>query len=490
MMRTRLIGLVLGLILTGEPLLAQGYNGPLTIQGLDRNTLPSAAGRGMGGLTIGLRHEVGLMFHNPATLSSLTGMQVSFGGILQSEDAEQVQHYAPVRYYSNFSLLMEGLTHLIPNPDPLLGGSSPADTVQRPFDTIGPNWSRSKNHDLPLQGFIAMPFTVGEIRLSAGVGAVEFADLHHYYQNNNTLTPPVFLQRPLPTFRPAGNSPVIVDWSQYIRSREGSLRGYGAALSGSLAEGDLSFGISGMMIQGTSDDLEQLLGRGRMTFFSNSFRLDSVYRHIKSKGSSDYSGQEITVGGIYRSRYLSLGFSAKLPTTITRTYSTTMEVDTTGVPSTSMVGGEDQVQLPWRGTVAFSLTPRENVMLGFEYEIRSYASAVYTSSGGMDTSSWLSSSIFHAGAEYTPKPWLALRVGIRGQAEVFEPEGNPIAGEPVTFSVYSAGFGLFHAGLRLNVAYEYSLMKYQDVWGSAVSKNSLKRNTIVADLSYELPWKQ
>ncbi len=81
-------------------------------------------------------------------------------------------------------------------------------------------------------------------------------------------------------------------------------------------------------------------------------------------------------------------------------------------------------------------------------------------------------------------------MGIRGQAEVFEPEGNPIAGEPVTFSVYSAGFGLFHAGVRLNVAYEYSLMKYQDVWGSAVSMNSLKRNTIVADLSYELPWMQ
>ena len=111
-------------------------------------------------------------------------------------------------------------------------------------------------------------------------------------------------------------------------------------------------------------------------------------------------------------------------------------------------------------------------------------------SGGTDTSPWLSSSVFHAGAEYTPEPWLALRVGIRGQAEVFEPEGNPIAGEPVTFSVYSAGFGLFHAGVRLNVAYEYSLMKYQDVWGSAVSMNSLKRNTIVADLSYELPWMQ
>lgn len=488
MMCRRHIGLVFGLLVATGPVFAQGYTGPLTIQGLDRNTLHSAAGRGMGGITIGLRNEIGLMFHNPATLGSLTATKITLGGIHQSEGAEQVQQYAPVRYYSNFSLLMEGLTHLIPDPDPLLGGSSSADTVQRPFDNIGPNWSRSKNHDIPLQGFFAMPVTVGGVKLAVGLGAVEYADLNHFYQNNNTLSPPVFLQRPVPTFRPTNDAPVAVDWSQYIRSREGSLRGYGVALSGSLAEGDLSFGISGMMIQGTSDDVEQLLGRGRMTFFSNSFRLDSVYRQIKSIGTSDYSGQEITLGGIYRGRHLSIGFAAKLPTTITRTFSTVVEADTTGIISTSTMSGEDQIQLPWRGTVALSLTPRENVMLGFEYEIRSYASAVYTSSGGIDASPWLSSSVFHIGAEYTPEPWLALRVGIRGQAEVFEPEGNPIAGEPVTFSVYSAGFGVFHAGLHFNVTYEYSQMKYQDIWGSAVSLNSVKRNTVVADLSYEIPW--
>ena len=77
---------------------------------------------------------------------------------------------------------------------------------------------------------------------------------------------------------------------------------------------------------------------------------------------------------------------------------------------------------------------------------------------------------------------------MRGEAEVFEPEGNHIEGEPVTYTVYSAGFGVFFSDLRFNVTYENSLMKYQDIWSSAISKNSERRQTIVAQLSYEIPW--
>lgn len=471
-----------------ESLPAQGYDGPLTTQGLDRKTLHSAAARGMGGVTIGIQNNVGLMFHNPATLLSLTGPQVSLGGLQQSNDIKQVQHYAPVRYYSNFSLLMEGLTHLIPDPDSLLGGSGPRDTVQRPYDNIGPNWSRSNNRVIPLQGLLAVPFSFGDFKIVVGAGAVEYADLNHFYQNNNVITPPVFLQRPLPTFRPTDDSPITVNWSQYVRSREGSIRGYGGALSVGVPEYNLSLGVSGMLLSGKTDDLEKHGGRGRLTFFSNAFRLDSIYSRITSKGTSEYKGEEFTLSGIYRGRYVSLGISAKPPTTVRRTYTMQVEIDTSGVPSVTTVSGEDRVRIPWRGTVAFSLTPRENVTLGLEYELRPYALAVYKSATGTESSPWLSSSTFHVGAEYTPLPWLALRGGIRGQAEVFEPEGNPFPGEPVKYSVYSAGVGVLYNGIRFNLTYEYATMKYQDIWGSAISMNSNKRNTFVADLIYELPW--
>ena len=125
--------------------------------------------------------------------------------------------------------------------------------------------------------------------------------------------------------------------------------------------------------------------------------------------------------------------------------------------------------------------------MGLEYEFRSYASARYISSSGTETSPWLSSSVFRVGAEYRILSWLALRGGMRGEAEVFQPEGNKFEGEPASYTIYSTGLGIFHSGLQLNVAYEYLLLKYQDIWSSAISKNSERRHTITANVAYTIP---
>ncbi|MGH7453782.1 MAG: hypothetical protein ACRENG_20700, partial [bacterium] len=470
-----------------QPLFAQGYGGALTFQGLGRNTLHSAGARAMGGVAIGVKQEIGLMFQNPAALQSIKSMQVSLGGLQLSKDSKQEQKYAPVRYYPNLSLLLEGLTAQIPNPDTTLVGFTAQDTVQRPFDDIGPNWSRSKNRSTPLQALLAVPLSLGNIKIVAGIGAVEYADLNLYYQNNNVLSPAILSQRPLPTFRPTDNNPIEVEWSQSVRSREGSIQGYGIALAGSV--GSLSVGLNGLVLDGSSDDYEHQVARGRLTFFSNAFRADSVYGRITKTGTSDFSGREFTLSSILTGRYVSIGFSVKPPATITRTYTMQVETDTTGTPSLSTIQDEDKLKLPWRGTISLALAPRENLTLGLEYEFRPYKSVRYADSNGTETSPWLSASLFRVGAEYTIAPWLALRGGMRGEAEVFQPEGNHIEGEPVVYTVYSAGFGVFYSGLRLNVTYENSSMKYQDIWASAISKNSERHHTIVAQLSYEIPWR-
>jgi opacity protein-like surface antigen len=474
------------LMLFAQPLFAQGYGGPLMFQGLGRYALHSAAGRAMGGVAIGVKQDIGLMFQNPAALQSIQRMQISLGGLQLSKDSKQEQQYAPVRYYPNLSLLMEGLTAQIPDPDTTLVGFTAQDTVQRPYDDIGPNWSRSKNRSTPLQALLAVPVSFGNVKLVAGIGAVEYADLDHYYQNNNVLSPSILSQRPLPTFRPTDDNPINVDWSQAVRSRDGSIQGYGIALAGSV--GSLSVGLSGMVLDGSSDDYEQEVARGRLTFFSNAFRADSVYGTITKAGTSDFSGREFTLSSILTGRYVSIGFSLKPPATITRTYTMQVATDTTGTPSLSTIEGEDKLKLPWRGTVGLSLAPRENLTVGLEYEFRPYESVRYVDSDGTETSPWLSASLFRVGAEYKIAPWLALRGGMRGDAEVFQPEGNHLEGEPVTYAVYSAGAGIFYSGLHLNLTYENSLVKYQDIWSSAISKNSERRHTIIAQLSYEIPW--
>ncbi|GAB4374893.1 MAG: hypothetical protein Kow0042_19840 [Calditrichia bacterium] len=467
-----------------QPLPAQGYGGPLQFHGVDHFTLHSAASRAAGGISIGARQEVGLMFQNPATLHSIQSIQISLGGAYFSNDLKQEQNFAPVRYYPNLSLLLEGLTARIPDPDTSLFGFTAQDTVQRPFDDIKPNWSRSNSDNIPLQAMLAIPVWSGIV---VGAGAAEYANLNHYYQNNNVLSPSILSQRPLPTMRPTDDNPLEVEWLQSIRSREGSIQGYGIAIAGKVEKLNLSLGFSGLMLRGSSDDFEQEVGRGHLTFFSNAFRIDSVYRRITKIGTSDFSGQEYTLSGILGGPYVSLGFSIKLPTTITRKYSMEVTTDTTGTPSVSRFEGEDKLRLPWRGIIGLSLTPRQNLKVGLEYEHRPYKSVRYVAPDGSESAPWLPASLFRAGVEYEVASWLVLRGGMRGEAEVFEPEGNKLEGEAVKYTVYSAGFGIFYGGVRMNVTYENSLMKYQDIWSSAISKNSDRCHTLVADLSYALP---
>ena len=478
------------LIAFARSLFAHGYGGPLTFQGLDRYALHSAAARAMGGVLIGAKQDVGVMFQNPAALPSIQKMQISFGGLSLSQNLKQQQQYAPVRYYPNLSLLLEGLTAIIPDPDTTLFGFTPKDTVQRPFDDIGPNWSRSKNHQTPLQAMLAVPISLGNVKIVAGIGAVEYADLNHYYQNNNVLSPSILSQRPLPTMRPTDDNPLEVEWMQTLRSRKGSIQGYGVALAGSVEKYNLSLGFSGLILDGSCDDEERQVGRGKLTFFSNAFRADSVFSRTTKTGTSNFSGQEFTMSSILTGRYVSVGFSVKLPTTITRKYTRqVVEASSAAVVSYSSQG-EEKLKLPWRGTIGLSLTPRENLTVGLEFEFRPYESVRFVDSEDRETSPWLSASLFRLGAEYRIAPWLALRGGMRGDAQVFEPEGNYITGEPVKYTVYSAGFGVFYSGLRLNLTYENSLMKYQDIWSSAISKNNERCQAIVAQLTYQVPWIQ
>ncbi len=477
-------------LLIKQPLYAQGYGGALTFQGLDHFTLHSAASRAMAGVSIGLKQDPGLMFQNPATLYSIQGPQVSLGGLYFSSESKQEQNYAPVRYYSNLSLLLEGLTAYIPDPDTSLFGFTPQDTVQRPFDNIGPNWSKSSKNSVPLQALLAVPVLLGDFKIVAGIGTVEYANLNHYYQNNNVLSPSILSQRPLPILRPTNDNPLAVDWSQRLRSRKGEIQGYGFALATGVPKYNLVIGFSGMILDGSTDDYEYRLARGKLVFYSNAFRADSVYSRITKSGTSDFSGQEFTFGSILTGRYVSIGFSVKLPTTITRKYTSQVATDTSGgTPAISSLRGEDKLKLSWHGTVGLSLTPRENLLVSLEYDFRPYGSVRYIDAAGTETSPWLKASLFRVGVEYRVAPWLALRGGMRGEAEVFEAEGSYITGEPVTYTVYSAGFGAFYSGLCLNVTYENSLMKYQDIWSTAISKNSDRRHVLLAQLTYEIPWK-
>jgi hypothetical protein len=471
---------------------AQGirFNEPLTMQGLDKNTNYSAVSRALGGTTIGINNDASIMFSNPAELQNLNSFQITLGNSYWMLDQSQVQQYGPAKYYPNFSLLMEGLTGLIPNP--VLDTTTihtAKDSVQRPFDKIAPSWSRTKNKNLPTQLMAAIPFNIGEYKAVAGLGAVEYANMNYYYQDNNVLSPAVNIQRPFPVELVTNDSSSLpVQWYQNIRNREGSIYGYGAAFSFGVTE-NLSFGLSGMLIKGSTNDFESQLGRGRLVFYSSYFRVDSVNYQNTKNGTSDYSGAEINFSGLYKSGNLTLGFSIKPPTTITRNYHYAYQNDTIGVSNTISVNGSDKMKLPWRGSFGLSVSVLENLRGIIEYELRPMGNANYLA-GGITSNPWESSHLLHLGAEYAPLNWLTIRCGYSDKAEVFEEEGNPFPGDPVYTTIISGGLGFSWENLKLNITYEYFNVKYDDLLQDAVFLNNAKNNYITAEISYNLslPW--
>ncbi len=504
--RTIACGIMLCLCLaTSERSRAQGYDTPLTTQGLNHTTAQSAASRGMGGVTYGVKNDVSLMFSNPASLTSIEGIQVSFGGMWQNTNFSQDQRFGGLQGYSAFNLLTEKLTDQLSNPD-TTGKTwknwSYVDSVQRPFDSIEPNWSRGKSKSLPIQAMIAAPLTLGGVKFIVGVGAVEYANLNHYYQNNNCFSPSVLsvLNGTIST-SPLNTNPYLAQWYKYSQERSGSIYGYGGMVSAAVTE-QLSVGMTGMLLQGSTDDVETRVGRGRMVFYTSGMRLDKQGMTSYTKtGTSDYSGTEFTASAKYSSRFIDFGFSVKPPTTITRSYTTTSvqdsvsavnryaaKVDSLHVGTTSAINGKDNIELPWRGTIGMAVRIRDNFTLGVDYEIRSFESAQYTAANGITSTPWLSTSVFHIGGEFRPNSWLALRAGTSTYKEVFEPASNPIRGEAVSYPVYSAGVGISFANAVLNLTYEYSEMKYVDMWSNAASINQLVTTNVMANLSYTIPW--
>ncbi|MGD1045977.1 MAG: hypothetical protein ABR936_11750 [Bacteroidota bacterium] len=483
---------------------AQAYNTSLTMQGLNRTTDASAASRGLGGITLTIKNDIGVMFNNPAVLQSIDGIRISVGGYRQYRTSNQTQMWFPSASYPNFSLLMAGLTDTLTLPtipqsvyDSLVikfpsYTPSAIDTIQRQFDDVKPNWENKKNENFPMQLSIAVPLSIGERNFTVGVGYVEYANMNSYYQNNNLLFPDPGVLYPQPFIRPstdADGSALPVMWYRIITERTGSIYGYGGALSASLAS-KLSIGISALLIKGSTTDYSTRIGRGLLLFHRSYFALrqDTWKTSTTLSGTSDYSGQEFTFSGLYEGGNVTLGVAIKPPTTIKRNFSGSLQVvsvDSTGtlVTVNTPTKSSDEIKLPWRGSIGLGIAFRSNASVKVEYEYLPYANAQY-SSLSVPSNPWLDSYKFKAGFEYLPMEWLTVRCGYTKQTDVFASQNSYMPQDPVSSEAYSGGIGIKFLDAQLDLAYEYANVSYEDMWTTNVNLNQILRQTLVATISY------
>jgi hypothetical protein len=496
-----LFSLLLLSVLSGHVLLAQGLNSFLTMDGLNHVINSSATSRAMGGVTLSIKNDIGLMFANPASLQSIDAIQVSFGGYRQYRTTNQTQIWFPNSNYSNFSLLMGGLTDTMTLPTipqwvyDSLSVSDPAhtidplDSIQRQYDQIKPNWELTKNGNFPLQVFIAVPFSLKDIKFSAGLGSVEYANLNYYAQNNNVLEPNIGMLDPTPFGRPTGDGDDIaipVWWSQMMKYRNGSIYGYGGVISAMVSQ-KISTGIGGMIVKGSTNDYEMKSARGLLWMHRTYFALRPYNYFSVLSGTSDYKGLEMTMSALYQTPNVIFGIAVKPPMTIERNYTGSLtEPDSTGLAVVTSVKSSDKIKLPWRGSLGAGITLTPKAFIKVEYEYLPMSSALFTASG-RESEPWLDGYKFKSGLEYLANDWFVLRAGYCKQTEIFAAQNSYLSTEPVTSNVFSCGVGMKYLGAQLNLSYEYSKCSYEDMWATNININTDVRQAIVATVSYSIP---
>ncbi|MDP3682593.1 MAG: hypothetical protein Q8S01_01555, partial [Ignavibacteria bacterium] len=335
--------------------------------------------------------------------------------------------------------------------------------------------------------FAALPFDISGMKFAAGVGFVEYANADYYYENRTAFSRDLdYITLPIAA-RP--HDSVAADWRRDVRERDGSIYGYGGALSATIAE-NFSVGISGIYFSGTMKDMQTSERYGQLQIFYKDFRYvakDSL-SIVVANGTSDVHGLELTFSAVYRTKNLLFGASFKLPTKINRDFTVTSD-STYGAMTVALPEdkGSDNITLPWCGSVGIGINLRTNVFLSCEYEYKPYRLAEYTDKDGIVTKPWLDCSNFHFGMEYLPVDIVAVRFGFQTKSEVFEQQANAFRGDPVSYTVYSAGVGVrVLPNIQINLGYEYFNMHYEDNWFLNTNVNKDIRSTLFGSISYTL----
>jgi len=264
----------------------------------------------------------------------------------------------------------------------------------------------------------------------------------------------------------------------------------------------LTIGGSVALLSGSSDDLEQRAERGHLNVAvsngkAKDFLLDTVYYYQTKTGTSTYSGTLLTLGLLYKQPMYSIGIMVKPAMTLSRTWDRDVaSIDTTrklfpvridSLRSRSYhESGKDDVKFPLAYAVGFVLTPNDRWTFAFDYEIRNLANVEWTSqSNGVAAHPWVNNGAnWRLGAEYRVIDMLALRGGYHEDIQPFSPDGSAIVDKPASGEIYSLGAGLKVGNIFVDLAYEYSILKYQDVYQSNVNYNTREQHQFMMEIAY------
>ena len=478
-------------------IIAQHRGDNLSFQGLSFKDNIDVKASSMGGAVIAVSGNLFSLFYNPAGLAKIDKIQISISANQYNRHWRENQNYYANRNFTSLPFYLEGLYVPKIENNGKWDGDLYKDTakylINAPklghdeYDEEVAQWKNDKSESGLKNISAAIPFSLGERKfvVAAGYYKTQIND----FDRNETFLSPMFQSYDYETgFKRTVNGvdTLNLEWSRFLRSRNGSMNNIVAGISNELTE-NIMLGVGIKIQSGESDDYLSLNRAGDFHLIdAQKFKFYFVDYQKVVAGTSKFSSTSFNIGAMVNINKVSLGFKIDLPYTLTRewNYTTTEK----GIKNTSKTQSlKDEVKMPATYNFGISFHPVENFLMAFAYESTPYSSAEFNF-GAADTTfrKWSNQNTLSFGLEYKMFSYLSLMAGYRSIPEVFIPDGAAVKDKGPISNSYNIGFSLKTALGCFDFAFEYRSMKYYDSYYSNANYVFEKSSNILIGYTYSL----
>ncbi|MFC2084551.1 OmpP1/FadL family transporter [Bacteroidota bacterium] len=454
----------------------------LSFQGIyDRND-PGVKATAMGGAATTLSGNISALFYNPAGLSSINSIQFSVSANYYSNHWRENQRYRPNRYFVTLPFYLEGL--YIPDPadnglfdhERIWTEDQQIDTTyivnlpqlgNDPFSEKAADWTKDKNNFALNNIAIAVPFNFDSHHFVASAAYNREFNVEDYDRNETYLDPHIGYDLYGDVPRVNGVDTLVVNWSQFLRYRSGSLNSVNAGIAYSISE-NLNVGVGLNVTWGETDDFQSLKLVGAFDLIrENRFRFSYLDTYYKVEGTSEYSSTNFNLGAIFKLEKFSFGIKVDLPYTIERKWNYTEFYQDSISSSTDPKNGIDEFDIPAIFNLGVNFKPVDNFLMAVDYEYAPYSETEFKLSEEDPTlREWADRHIIRFGLEYSPYDFLSLLGGYRNIPVPFIPDGAAVKDRGPDADSYTFGISLNILHGRFDFAYEIRVLKYYDSYYS------------------------
>lgn len=474
---------------------AQHRGDNLAFQGLTYKENIDVKSAAMGGAFTAVSGNISSLFFNTAGLASLEEFTISINVGQYNRQWRENQNYYANRQFVTLPFYLEGLYIPLRENNGMFDGNLYKDTAKfllalpklgfDVYDEEVAQWKNTKSEFGLKNISVALPFEIGDKKIV--VAASYYKTVINDYDRNDTYLSPMITSYDYETdFKRIVNGvdTLNLKWSRFLRQRYGSMNNITAAVSSELFE-NVAIGLGVKIQNGETDDLMSLNRAGDIHLIdAQKFKFFFVDYSKEIKGISKFSSTAFNLGAIVNINRISLGLKIDLPYTLTREWNYTT-VEKGEKNSSNNISLKDVAKMPAVYNFGISIRPIDKFLISFSYESAPYSKASFEF-GAPDTTfrQWVDQNIISFGLEYKMYSFLTLMAGYRTIPEVFIPDGAAIKESGPLTNSYNVGFSVTTFLGRIDLAYEYRIMKYYDSYYSNANYAFEANSSLLVGFTY------